>query len=134
MSVVFGNYQTMSLPRLVSDFPDAHNQFCVNATNAILHKNYAMYENAVNGKKKHTPERALGVSCSGHYGNVSYVADTSQSLATETVRCHGSQVVKATYLTRRKSLAYDLHVFSLKQSNEQLGGRKCGENAGIANK
>jgi len=70
------------------------------------------------------PESTFGVSCSGYYSNMCNMADTSQSLATETVRCHGSQVVEGTYLTRGKSLTDNLHVISLEFPNNNRQSQK----------
>ena len=64
------------------------------------------------------PESALGVGRSGYYGDVCNMTDASQRLATETVRRHGSKVVKATNLAGRETLTDNLHIFTLEQSND----------------
>ena len=65
------------------------------------------------------PEGTLSISRSGYYGDMCNVADTSQCLATETVRRHGSEVVKATDLTRRKAFTNYLHIFTLANTNNK---------------
>ena len=80
----------------------------------ILHRKFIMHKTS---ECNSMPESTFGVGCSGNYGDVCNMADTGQSLATETVRCHGSEVVKGTYLARRKSLTNDLHIFSLQHAS-----------------
>jgi len=66
------------------------------------------------------PESTLGVGCSCYYGNMCDVADTSESFATETIRCQGNEVVKRTYLAGGESLADNFHVFLLRQQNTAM--------------
>ena len=83
----------------------------------ILHKKFMMHRNS---NCDSIPESTLGISCSGNYGDMCNMADTSQSLATETVRCHGSEVVEGTYFACCKSLANNLHVIPLQRASNTV--------------